>query len=432
MNLKKINLLFFSLLLLNCNNDNAPNEEIILEEPTNSTLQVQDLHTYSAKIIGELISFGDYNTINHGFVLARNPEPTIDNISISLGSIDVLGEFHHSFENLDPNTDYYVRSFIEYGDNFIKYGNTLTFRTLATNVWIEKSPILEGYRAGAVSFVVNDRLFIGSGFHDIVTNTFSEYDYQNNSWAEISSLPSNPRTNAISFGIGDYGYVGLGLDNTSGFNYLNDLWRYNPTTNRWTIMANFPGEARAFSTCFVIEEKAYVTGGSTGNHFDLWEYDSASNIWTQKADYPGVCNTRGNSFSLNNKGYVGFGWNGAISCNELWEYNPSTDSWTQKQNFPGSPRHSAISFSLIDKGYIACGVKQGGGNSTEYLTDFWEYEPITDSWSQIDTSFPGKGRNEMIVGVIENKVIIGLGANSTVHFPSARFDDIWEYALEIN
>lgn len=431
MKLKHIYLLFCILSLLNCNKGSDTDEDIIIEEPTieepiSSTLQVQDIHANSIKIIGELTSIGGYTILNHGFALGTNTEPTVNDISVSLGPNDVLGEFEHNFESLEPNTEYYIRTFLEYGNNIIKYGNTLSFSTLESNFWIEKTPILGGYLAGAVSFTLNDELFVGLGFHEFRTNTFKKYNYQSDSWSEVAPLPSNPRTGSISFGIGNYGYVGLGRYTTSsGFNYPNDIWRYNPNTHTWTSMANFPGEPRAFSTCFVIAEKAYVAGD------ELWEYDTNTNTWTQKADFPGVCSHRAVSFSINNKGYVGLGWNGGDSCNDFWEYDPATNSWTQKQSLPGNPRHSAISFSLMEKGYIGCGVNQAWGNS-QYLTDFWKYEPASDSWIQLNTTFPGMGRNDMIAGVINDKIIMGLGANLISGPPDSRFDDIWEFILETN
>lgn len=299
------------------------------------------------------------------------------------------------------------------------------------NTWAEKAKFPGGHLSGAVSFSIDNKLYVGTGIHDTFEKYFFVYNYNNNSWQAIKNLPSKARANGISFSIGNYGYVGLGYscigEGLCNTEYYNDLWRYNPENDSWTKMADFPGAARANSTSFVINDKAYVTGGSSYGDNDLWEYNSSTNAWTKKADYPGGCFSRGGSFSLNNKGYVGFGWWG-YTCKDFWEYDPQTDTWLEKAEFPGEARYGAVALSLNGKGYLATGVNQG--TTKNYLTDFWKYDPENDIWTQIDTNYPGEGRLEMIAGVIENKIIMGLGTNDTTGGPFDRFDDVWVYNPE--
>jgi N-acetylneuraminic acid mutarotase len=95
--------------------------------------------------------------------------------------------------------------------------------------------------------------------------------------------------------------------------------------------------------------------------------------------------------------------------------------------FPGEARYGTVTFSFMGKGYLACGINQDF-NRYNYLTDFWEYDYINDSWIQINTNYPGEGRINMIAGVIENKIIMGLGAGKDGG--GNRLDDIWEYTPE--
>jgi len=426
MSIKNTFLVLFSLIIFNCSKENSPKEEIILDEPISSTSQTNEIHTYSVLIIGEISRFGDYNIIDHGFVVSTNSAPTINDNIISLGSTNSLGEFQSKFQNLEPNTDYYVRTFLKYDGNTVKYGNSLSFKTLETNIWTQKSSALGGFRNDAVSFKVDSKLFIGTGY-DINgrTNAFIVYDYKNDSWNEIADLPSNLRNAAISFSIGSYGFVGLGK--TSGNNYLNDLWRYSPENNTWEQMADFPGEGRSKSVSFVIGDKAYVTGGTSDDRADLWEYDSNTNVWTEKASYPGSCATDSAAFSINNKGYVGFGWNNG-NCNDFWEYDPVLDSWTEKETLPANPRSGVKSFSIMNNGYIACGVYQETSiPMTEYLSEIWKYNQPSNSWTQINPSYPGIGRLGMIAEIIDDRLFIGLGGD-TINVD----DSIWEYSIEIN
>jgi len=300
-----------------------------------------------------------------------------------------------------------------------------------TNTWTEKAKFPGGPLSAAVSFSIGNKLYVGTGTHNTFEENFFVYNNNDNSWKPIKSLPSNARANAISFSIGNYGYVGLGYgcigERLCTTEYYNDLWRYDPEKNNWAKMNDFPGTARASSTCFVINDKAYVTGGSTYGDNDLWEYNSSTNVWTKKADYPGGCSSRSASFSIDNKGYVGFGWWG-YTCKDFWEYDPQTDTWLEKAEFPGEARFGAVALSLNGKGYLSTGVNQG--TTKNYLTDLWKYDPVNDGWTQINTDYPGEGRLEMIAGVISNKIIIGLGTNDTTGGPFDRFDDVWEYIPE--
>lgn len=417
------------LFILSCSKEN----ESIVEDPEDLTYpevlikEIKDVSLHSAIVTGEIIKLGDYDIIDHGFVLSKQSEPSLSDNQISLGSIDHLGVFQGTYDNLDQNTNYFVRSFVTYDSDKTIYGDTLSFKTLESNIWVEKSSYSGGHLSRAVSFVIDDQLFVGTGISNSYVNYFYKYNYDNNSWESISDLPSTERANAISFAIGNYGYVGLGYKYDGTHNYYNDIWRYDPLNDSWSNMAEFPGTPRAYSTCFVIDDKAYVTGGSSYGDNDLWEYNSSTDTWTKKADYPGGCSSKGASFSLNNKGYVGFGWLGG-TCNDFWEYDPLTDAWIEKENFPGEPRYGAIGFSLLEKGYLACGINQD--NNYNFLTDFWEYDHVNDTWTQINTSYPGKGRIHMIVGVIDNKIITGLGTNNIAGGPGNRFDDIWEYIPE--
>lgn len=415
------------MFFFGCNKEN----NTPLTPPELLTHEVQIISLNVASVSGEITVLGEFDISDHGFVFSKNAEPTFSGLVVSLGPIDTLGIFQAPLAKLDQNTDYYVRAYLKYGIDEILYGDVLSFRTPGPNSWIAKAPYFGEYLEGAVSFVIEDQLFVGTGINDTYVNYFYKYDHQENSWENISSLPSDDRAFGISFAIGQYGYVGLG-QNCIGSGlctpvYFNDLWRYNPLNDSWAPMADFPGDPRSYSSCFVIGEKAYITGGSRVDHYDLWEYDPSTDNWTQKADYPGNCRSRNISFSQNNKGYVGLGFESS-SCSNLWEYDPIADSWVEKGNFPGESRFGALGFTFMGKSYVICGVHQE--LIPEYLTDFWQYDSTNDSWTKIDNNYPGKGRLHMIAAVIDDKILMGLGSNSSGSLPGNRCEDFWEYIPE--
>lgn len=306
------------------------------------------------------------------------------------------------------------------------------------NSWKSLAKFPAGSLSEAVSFTVGENLFVGTGLTGVSSsnlnnnyvNKFYVFSTDENSWNAIASLPSDIRANAISFSIGSYGYVGLGMNclgtGNCAYSYFNDLWRYDPANDSWAQMADFPGTPRAYATSFVIGEKAYVMGGSTIDQSELWEYNSKSNEWMKKSDYPGICNSRAVSFSLDGLGYVGLGMGRRFSSNEFWEYNPITDTWIEKQEFPGEARYDASAFSFMGKGYLACGIYQESTDH-KYLTDIWVYDNANDVWTQVNTIYPGMGRLNLIGGVIDSRLILGLGSDNYFARPSDGIDDIWEY-----
>jgi hypothetical protein len=186
---------------------------------------------------------------------------------------------------------------------------------------------------GAKAFSVGNKGYLGLGGGADVYQDFYEYDPTSNTWTQIADFPGGKRTYAVSFSIGNLGYVGLGEDDNGTF--YSDFYAYDPSNNTWTQIADFPGTARGYSVAFNIGLIGYVgTGDSTGEGgalSDFWEYNPATNIWTQLADYGGGGITRACGFSIGSKGYLGTGAyfdneGNVIFTNSFWEFSPqSTD-----------------------------------------------------------------------------------------------------------
>jgi hypothetical protein len=237
------------------------------------------------------------------------------------------------------------------------------------------------------------------------------------------------RVDTIGFSIGSKGYLGMGYD---GSTYYKDFWEYNPGTDTWTQKADFgdtgdPAETgRRAAVGFSIESKGYVGMGVDGTtrHKDFWEYNPAANTWTQKADFGGTGRHSAVGFSIGNKGYVGTGYDGTYT-KDFWEYNPGTDAWTKKANLEailGKGRASAVGFSIGKKGYLGLGMRQEFGTFT--CQDFWEYDPVTDTWT-IKASFDGGARYDAIGFSIGDKGFIGMGIFATD--TATYYKDFWEY-----
>jgi N-acetylneuraminic acid mutarotase len=164
------------------------------------------------------------------------------------------------------------------------------------------------------------------------------------------------------------------------FGYLNDLWKYTPSSGQWTWVGgsntadvsgaygtqgvtaatNVPGArygavtwTDASSNVWLYGGYGYDSAGILGYLNDLWEYSPLNGEWTwvggsDTANKGGVYGTQGITAATDLPGarYGAVGWkdaNGKLwlfggrgddsmgtlgELNDLWEYSPSSGEWT--------------------------------------------------------------------------------------------------------
>lgn len=204
---------------------------------------------------------------------------------------------------------------------------------------------------------------------------------QPDSWTQKSSLPSIGRGTAVAFSIGTKGYIGAGYNANVSPRALYDFWEYDPSTDSWMQIADFPGGGRSAATGFSLNGKGYLaTGQDSGNvkHRDLWQYDPQANNWIHKADLPSAARERNCAvtFVIGSKAYLLCGYDSTYNIlDDCWEYDPATDYWLQKASMPVA-RSSGFAFSIGNYGYA------GAGYLTGPLTDFWQFDPVANTWTQ--------------------------------------------------
>ena len=159
-----------------------------------------------------------------------------------------------------------------------------------------------------------------------------------------------------------FGGFGHGTDASSS-GLLNDLWKYNVTTDRWTYVNgsttteqlpiygiqgypaanNHPGARSSATICFDANGNLWLYGGSgvdavanSGGENDLWKFDTSTKQWSWIADsktsgQATVYGTEGVSSSDNHPGAgsnAGFSWYDNTS-DSLWLFAPrsSNEVW---------------------------------------------------------------------------------------------------------
>jgi N-acetylneuraminic acid mutarotase len=181
-------------------------------------------------------------------------------------------------------------------------------------------------------------------------------------------------------------FGGEGLDASRNYGILNDLWKFNPSTNEWAWMGgsstvsrngnqpgvygtlgtpaagNVPG-SREYATSWTDNSgNLWLFGGwgvgSSENWAylnDLWEFNPSTSEWawmggssttpcnieTGSCGQPGVYGTLGtpaagnvpggrygaSSWTDSSGNFWLFGGNGYTSGDDLWKFNPSTNEW---------------------------------------------------------------------------------------------------------
>jgi N-acetylneuraminic acid mutarotase len=246
-------------------------------------------------------------------------------------------------------------------------------------------------------------------------------------WKKMAELPGPGRFVAVSFVIGNKGYAGTGFSNQGK---LKDFYVYDPAGNSWTQIADMPAQVRSEAVGFSILNKGYVITGSDNsqNLKEVWEYDPIANAWTRKADFPGTKRYGAAGFSIGTKGYMGTGFTDISSgqqqqLKDWWEYDPVTDTWTQKNDFPGGTRNLATALSTGNAGYMGLGAAGGAP-----LNDWWQYQPATDTWSR-KKDYPGSKRYCAGGFFAGNKCYVGNGGDGLAFDPDKTFSDWWEYDI---
>ena len=288
----------------------------------------------------------------------------------------------------------------------------------ANYTWQQLASIPSNGRLGAAGFSIGNKVYFGTGDYFSTTqyNDIWQYDPSSNTWSQMASLPgSSTRVSACAFSGNGFGYMGLGWNKFANATALYDFYKYDPTINSWSPIAQYPGTNGFNAISFVIGNMAYV---GLGGNSSMYSYDPINNLWATIANFPGSAIQSASAFSVYGNGFVFGGWDGASVINELWSYNPSINSWTQKTN---CPLFSGSSTAFAINGYAFVGA--GGTGIQGGQVDFYQYFPIIDAWSSAP-SFPGLPLATFRATVIGNTAYAFGGGDAGNNFYS---NQLWKF-----
>lgn len=145
----------------------------------------------------------------------------------------------------------------------------------------------------AIGFELNGEGYVGTGYRSDIgwsSTDFHKYDPATDSWTQIADVAIDPiegalpRMESTGFGLNGKGYVVTGVTISSGDNY-KDFWEYDPNTDAWIRLEDFPGTARRYMSATTLNGFAYVGLGTNGTNFkDFWRYDLALSVIEKNID----------------------------------------------------------------------------------------------------------------------------------------------------
>lgn len=357
-------------------------------------------------------------------------------LEVSYTSLDVTGVNNNDHGNLSLSvtgnytesnntvTNYIASSVYPYSTNFFPTIELLRRGVANESSAISTTPGLSypGARTLSHSFTDKDGnfwLFGGLLGRTGRYNDFWKYDVRSNQWSKFGGA------NGANNPLGSYGTIGVvnptnypgnrhaggtwvdkdgnfwmfggvgTVPNQSGVTssgQLNDLWKYNVTSNEWVWVkgSKYVNQVGSFGTKY----ECNITNQPSGRaHITNW-IDKDGNLWL----YGGYGYGRSPDDGTNKIG----------SRNDLWKYNINDNCWTwmggddridiapsygtkniaSDTNYPGS-RLAAVSFADKDGNLWVFGgsldeLGDEGAETYRFYSDLWKYDVEAKQWTWIN------------------------------------------------
>jgi N-acetylneuraminic acid mutarotase len=295
---------------------------------------------------------------------------------------------------------------------------------LGEPIWQPISSPFDTFRKEVPSFGIGSKAYFGLGFgsnNTIGANTFYkdfwEYDTSTKVWRKLADFPGSNRAGATSFAINGKGYIGFGyslicppVEGLCSFVTYRDIWEYNPGNDSWKKVVDADEPAfidTRYGKAVSLNGEIYIEINGT-----FFAFNPVTYSLTKRASNP-LSITSNGLFAIRNKAYSLISLvnlNGGEFC-AVSEYDPQTDTWIRKKDFPGLSRRLFTAFSLNGYGYCGGGGRfdnKGTYSIYTYLKDFWKYDPTNDQWTRIE-DYPGKGSQFVSSVALADKALLGFG-----------------------
>ena len=193
--------------------------------------------------------------------------------------------------------------------------------------------------------------------------------------------------------------------------------------NTWSLKDTVNGAPRSVSSAFILNNEAYIVAGLDEEGFrrKMYSYNFLQDDWDGEESLGGINGAglnRGSAcaFAVGFKAYVCLGQgetNGFFKDN--WEYDLVTQTWSQKSDFIGEARRQAAVFVIDGIAYVGTGIASSG-----LKKDFYSYDASTNTWTQLG-DFPGSARKEAAAFTMGSQGFLGTGDDGVM------LNDFWQF-----
>jgi hypothetical protein len=129
----------------------------------------------------------------------------------------------------------------------------------------------------------------------------------------------------------------------------------------------------------------------------------------------------------------------SLGTSDLLIYEASTDQWTESlMDATTGPRARSFGYGVVlpiahhPKAYVGFGAAADSG---ERLSDFWEFDMRTHTWTPL-ANFPGLARRHPAMNAVFSssswQIQVGLGDGITADGRFSNLDDWWSYDISLN
>jgi N-acetylneuraminic acid mutarotase len=191
-----------------------------------------------------------------------------------------------------------------------------------TNAWVALPALPSSGKAGAVSFLIGDTVYIvgGNTTGGIISNEVWAFDLVQEQWLQKANIPFDGIWRGVAFSWNNSGIIGLGKLNNGTLN--SGFYQYTPNSDSWQVINQLNLTPTTYSMFAQLGKFGFIYGGmienqSYSNQFlrinlETWET-------TVLSPFPAAARRGGVGFVGNNDFYFSTGVSSVARLNETWK-----------------------------------------------------------------------------------------------------------------
>jgi hypothetical protein len=174
------------------------------------------------------------------------------------------------------------------------------------------------------------------------------------------------------------------IDISCANSLLDDLWRFNPVSRRWTEIADVLPPREGDATALDFKSRRIIMIQPFFGPMETWAYDIDKGSWENR--HPAVqpparlgsmmvYDPRADRVFL----YGGYDFDNGTALTDLWAYDYETNTWTERHppvSPPGRDWHALAYVPTVDRTMLFGGFDEVGS----LFNDTWAYDYRRNRW----------------------------------------------------